>query len=376
MNAVRANEWFKPQQEELVRRDLSALHAILSYEVGVTEFETDDYRSATELFVRFNSTGRKLRRSDLSIAELAIHVPGLSTKNIRGAQSRWRDFKFTMPFLVQCLLAVHTGRFRLTDPEKFWADANPAEIEASWERTERAIAKLVDLLTGTVRWTSASLVPSFNALIPLVVVLARGPHWGVEDKRLARKWLLLASLHGYFSGSAQTQLDRVLRGIEQKPTIKQLWSTTGRRLRRLRAEDFATGRLSGPIMSLYLSMMRDRDAKDWQNGSPLDGTVVGHGAALQVHHFFPRALLHKQRGIKLTDLNTFANYTIIRASTNLDVSTEEPATYLPRLQPSKAELAKQCVPLGKELWRVNRYKDFLVQRRKLLAEQANIFLGL
>jgi hypothetical protein len=352
------------------------LNRIRGYLVGITEFETDDYKLATELFIRFNSTGRKLRRSDLSIAELAIHAPGLLSKEIRQAQTRWQEFRFTMPFLVQCLLAVHTGRFRIPDPEQFWETVKPAEIRKSWQQTERAIGKLVEFLTGTVRWTSASLIPSFNALIPLVVVLARSNNLSIEERRLARSWLLLASVHGYFSGAVETQLDKALRAIESSTTVKQLWGATRRSLRRLRAEDFETGRLSGPVMALFLSMLRDRSAKDWQNiDSPLDGTVVGHGAPLHVHHFFPRALLNKRKELKPADINTFANYTVLSASTNINVSSEEPATYLDRLSVPEAELRKQFIPLNRELWRVSRYKEFLVHRRKLLADEANKFLG-
>src|SRR5262249_39785282 len=145
-----------------------------------------------------------------------------------------------------------------------------------------------------------------------------GNNWSVQEKRLARRWLLLASVHGYFSGSVQTRLDKVLRGMQPDPSITKLWNGTKRSLRRLRADDFQTGRLSGPVMSLFLSMIRDRGARDWQNtDSPLDGTVVGHGAALHVHHFFPRALLNKRKELKRTDVNTFANYSVISASTNL-----------------------------------------------------------
>lgn len=377
LNAVRGSESFKPEHEEFVRQEMSKLRSIRDYDVGVTEFETDDYKLATELFVRFNSTGRKLKRSDLSIAELAIHVPGLASKEIRQAQNRWKDFRFTMPFLVQCLLAVHTGRFRLKDTEQFWADAKPSEVKDSWRKTERAIAKLIEFLTGTVRWTSAALIPSFNALIPLVVVLARGNSWSLEDRRLARRWLILASVHGYFSGSVQTELDKVLRAVESNASVTQLWNSTRRGLRRLRADDFQTGRLSGPIMSLFLSMIRDRGARDWQNtDSPLDGTVVGHGAALHVHHFFPTALLNKRKELTRTDINTFANYTVISANTNLDVLSEEPGTYLDRIHVPEAELEKQSVPFNHDLWRVGRYKEFLSQRRKLLAEDANRYLGL
>jgi hypothetical protein len=375
LNAIKADSDFEPQHEEHVRRDLDALRSILDYDVGVTEFESDDYALATNLFVRFNSTGRKLSKSDLWIAELATHVPGLASKEMRRAQSRWANFAFTMPFLVQCLLAVHTRRFTLRNTEQFGEEEGFADIKESWRSTERAIGKLVEFLSSTVRWHSSSLVPSFTALIPLIVILARTDSWSSSERQMARSWLLLTSLHGYFSGSAQTQLDRVLRGIEKRPTIKKLLAVTQRSLRRLRASDFETGRLSGPVMSLFLSMLRDRDARDWKNiDVRLDGTVVGHGASLQVHHFFPKALLKKQKGLTHSDINTFANYAVISANTNLNVSTEEPCTYLERLKVPQTQIKKQAIPLDPDMWRVRHYRDFLAQRRKLLAEEANAFL--
>jgi hypothetical protein len=66
LGAIRAHNEFKPEHEDAVHRDLSALQGIRNYDVGVTEFETDEYKLATELFVRFNSTGGKLLPSSLA----------------------------------------------------------------------------------------------------------------------------------------------------------------------------------------------------------------------------------------------------------------------------------------------------------------------
>jgi hypothetical protein len=70
------------------------------------------------------------------------------------------------------------------------------------------------------------------------------------------------------------------------------------------------------------------------------------------------------------------NYTIISASTNLGVSTEEPATYIERLNVSKDELRLQCVPEDPSLWRVLNYDKFCTERQKLLARTLNAYLGL
>ena len=60
---------------------------------------------------------------------------------------------------------------------------------------------------------------------------------------------------------------------------------------------------------------------------PVDVSVAGHGSALQVHHFFPRALLKKHK-VKASDIDTFANYVVIRQDTNLHAGADEPASYI------------------------------------------------
>jgi hypothetical protein len=375
LNSIKQSEYFKPEHEEAIRLDLTRLQGILDYQIGVIEWSADDYRLATDLFVRFNSTGRKLRPGDFNLAQLAIHVPGLASQGIRHAQARWPNFTFTPPFLVQSLLAVHTGRLRIKDPESFWNEEDPATVKASWKETERAFGNLVNFLTGTVRWQSSTLIPSFNALVPLLYVLAKNGAWSEDERLLARRWLLLSSVHGYFSGSVQTRIDKTLRLLGSRPSVKRLASITKGALRRLKSDDFDTARLSGPMMSLYLSMLREHDARDWKHRDiKLDGTVTGHGAQLQIHHFFPRALLRKREDLKTADVNTFANYAVISATANLDVSSEEPASYVDRLKIPEAELKKQCIPLARDLWRMPRYRDFIRERRKLLTDAANKFL--
>ncbi len=75
-------------------------------------------------------------------------------------------------------------------------------------------------------------------------------------------------------------------------------------------------------MALFTAMLSAADAKDWKAlDRRLDGSVQGKLAELQVHHFFPRALLRKH-GIEDDRINTMGNYTVICADTNLDVGTE------------------------------------------------------
>jgi len=142
---------------------------------------------------------------------------------------------------------------------------------------------------------------------------------------------------------------------------------------KIRPYHFETRRKSGATMSLYISMLRNINARDWEARTPLDGSVIGHNADLQVHHFFPQALL-KEYGYDSEDINTFANYTIVNKETNINISNKEPAQYVRELGIKKKDLQDQCIPLDRSLWTVDRYKKFLDARLKLLAKNANAFL--
>src|SRR4030095_16900439 len=152
----------------------------------------------------------------------------------------------------------------------------------------------------------------------------------------------LAGVHTYFSGASQTALDKLLRRLSRRMSVRELWNAT--HLRKLTPRDWEVSRISGPVTSLYLSMLAENDARAWcDHNFRLDGKVHGHNAELQVHHFFPRSLLRKHK--RADDvINTFANYTVLSKSSNLGVGTEEPATYMKRIRVSAAELEKQCIP--------------------------------
>lgn len=370
---IKRDESYMPEFESRIHDELLRVKQLLDYQVGVIEFETDDYRAATELFIRFNSTGTKLKKSDLFLAELAVEVPGLVASDIQRAARKYANFDFTMPFLTQCLLAVCTRRLR-TKARSAWKDFKNNEIRDAWRRTERGLGHVIRLLTGTVRWRSGSLIPSFNALIPLLFVAAENDGIDASEAALARRWLLLTGIRSHFSGSVHTEIDRLLRRLTANSSVQELCKATSSSLKKLRPNEFVGSRVSGPLMSLYVSMLAENDARDWQDHhARLDGTVMGHNAGLQVHHFFPRSLL-KRHGRGDDQINTMANYTLLSASANLCVGAEEPATYMRRIQVPEAQLTKQCIPLNRDLWHLGRYDDFLEERRQLLTTAANEFL--
>jgi hypothetical protein len=344
------------------------------YQIGVIEFEEDNYEKATQLFIRFNSTGKKLNKSDLTSAELALQVRDLVSERIKPIATKYNRYPFTMPFLIQSLAAVHKGKMQFKSPYEIWDGTNDYSIRQSWKKAEKGIDKTIEFLSGTIKWDSIQWLPSINALLPIIYILSN-TKFSSKERKIAKKWLILSTAHAYFSGSVYTTLDKILRKLSKnnRCSFSTLWKITRKELPYLEPEFFSTKRKIGAVMSLYISMIRKNKAEDWINHSELSGNVIGHNSELQIHHFFPQALL-RENGYGTDLINTFANYVIISKDTNINISNEEPYKYILKHKINKRHLRSQCIPLSKNLWRVSNYKKFLSERRKLLADSAKKFL--
>jgi hypothetical protein len=115
-------------------------------------------------------------------------------------------------------------------------------------------------------------------------------------------------------------------------------------------------------------------AKDWDSGVELSNSLLGKLSSLQMHHIFPKALLYKH-GYSVPEVNSLANFTFLTQETNLLVSDRDPAEYLgvyAAKHPGVIE--SHWIPMDRELWKVDNYREFLVARRELLAKASNDFL--
>jgi hypothetical protein len=121
-------------------------------------------------------------------------------------------------------------------------------------------------------------------------------------------------------------------------------------------------------------MTRACHAKDWGTGDELTNHLLGHLSQLQIHHFFPKALLYKH-GYRKREVNAIANFTFLTQETNLEVSKRDPAEYVPHYEERMpGAIATHWISTDPELLKLEYYHGFLADRRKRLADTANEFL--
>jgi hypothetical protein len=104
---------------------------------------------------------------------------------------------------------------------------------------------------------------------------------------------------------------------------------------------------------------------------------MGAKYALERDHIFPTAVL-KKHGYGQGDHQKYAlaqeiaNRMILTMVANREKSAAEPAVYLSRaLNDFPYSLKQQCIPEDQGLWSVDRFEEFLAERRRLIAEAMN-----
>ena len=123
---------------------------------------------------------------------------------------------------------------------------------------------------------------------------------------------------------------------------------------------------------MYLAM-RAAGAKDWHLRTKISLNTIGTALKLQYHHIIPDAQLKRaEEHYDPREINDIANFAFIGGHTNRNISDNDPK-YLTgiNLEDRKA----QCVPLDESLYSVDRYRDFLAARRKLIVEMLNNYLA-
>jgi hypothetical protein len=102
---------------------------------------------------------------------------------------------------------------------------------------------------------------------------------------------------------------------------------------------------------------------------------IGKQHVIEYHHIFPKALL-KAAHVDGPEVNEIANLAFITSATNKWLGKRPPSEYVPEIIAHRGEetLKRHFIPLDPELWKLERFRDFLAARRVLLAEAMNVYL--
>ena len=190
-------------------------------------------------------------------------------------------------------------------------------------------------------------------------------------------WYVSASIWGRFSGPTETIINQELAALRTDDPIEALRQNLIRERgdRTVGQQNFNFNRTSARFYPLLHIMSRVGGARDWGTGKTLPDHEPSTEAALELHHIFPKAFLRKN-GYSASDANNCGNYAFQTRGTNRGIGARSPSDYMPEVAAHRpGALESQWVPNDPKLWKVENYRKFLEERRRLLAEAANEFLA-
>jgi hypothetical protein len=356
---------------------LKKLRAIAHYTYVVHVLERSlSYEEVTEIFVRVNSLGAKLKSSDLALAQMTSRWPHLLGE-LEAFQEECEKGAFTIDLghLVRAIVVFATQQclFRSV------AGTPVEKLKAGWAQAREGLRFAINFLRSNAGIEDETLLssPMFLHALAAFSRVKENRLTAAEQRQLLH-WLLVANAKGRYSrGSTETLLNEDLAIIFRRGEVSALMEPVRRQFGRLDVEpgDLAGRGVGSPLFSLAYLALNAAGARDWYSGLGLSLTHQGRLHFVQWHHVIPKSLL-RERGYEPGVINEIANMAFITGQTNRRISNKEAVNYLREIveQQGDAALRSQCVPTDEGLWGTERYLDFLAFRRQALADRMNDFI--
>jgi len=370
------NGFEDPRYEKYSQR-LARLRSIRKYVYRMDVLERRlSYNEVTEIFVRVNSLGAKLRGSDLALAQITARWRN-SLKTFQAFQEKCEKlgFELDLGLFLKNLVAFATGQSRFLTV----GNLTQQELQDGWSKSCEGMEFALNFVKSNALLDSPALLSSPFILIALGAYGQRQDYQisPGESQRL-RYWTLVANAKGRYSrGSSETILDQDLATIRQgggaQDLIERLRLQVGR-LDVLPNELEGRNQRSALFKTMFLAF-RAAGAKDWRSNLAIALDHSGAQHRLQFHHIFPKAVL--KNGFTSREADDIANLAFIGGKTNRSISDKPPAEYFPQLlvKTEKESFDAQCIPTDSGLLDLGKYKEFTAQRRALVAKRLNEFLS-
>jgi len=334
-----------------------------------------------EIFIRANSGGTRLGKSDLlfSLLTSSWEKADENMEELLEKLNR-HGFAFTRDFVLKvCLTLLNQGaRYEV---EKFRKNHVREDIEGKWETISAAILDVLDFVRGKTFIQCDKAIPSYLALIPIIYARYHFPEkW--QGARDVDAFLLRSSLAGAFGGTPDQLIDDCVNKIKSVGGFDgdALFGVIREKGRSLELTEDRLWKMG--YGSEYIHLLFNL----WYRG--FNYTPAYSNNLPQVDHIFPQSLLKKvktenprsgRRDIvkyREADRNQLANCMLLTAAENgaggkWDTPPEEwfkgkPAEYL----------QQHLIPPDPGLWKLDRFEDFLSERKALIRSQfAHLLVG-
>lgn len=331
------------------------------------------YDEVTEIFVRVNSAGIKLRGSDLALAQITSKWPGcLEIFESFINEKKEENFDVDMTSLVRSLVVYATGQCKFQRV----GSLSLKSIKEAWEKTKHGLSYALNFLRNNTEIEDLGLLSSPFIIIPVSYFSSlKEENLNAQEEKDLVKWIYLSNAFSNYSGSSETTLNSELKVLRERGNIKELINLIERKNGRtkINANDLKGKKRNSPFFVMTYMAARKNNAKDWVSGMGISKGTKGKFHKIQSHHIFPKKVLQDAK-YPQSEINEIANLSFIGGRTNRRISAKKPENYFRDIidKQGKEALQNQFIPVEDEnLWKVENFEKFLKKRREKLAEAVN-----
>ncbi len=332
--------------------------------------------TVVDIFNIVNSGGTKLSKGDLALAKICASWTE-ARPEMKRKLKKWENagFYFSLEWLLRNVTSILTGEAYFSSLKDVYTQTfKNGLIEA-----EQRIDALLNLISSRLGLDHDRVLGGRGA-IPLMTryLSQKGEkHLDHIERDKLLYWYIHTFLWGRYAGSTETVLAQDLSLIKQKDGALDNLIDNLRKIRgdlTIKEQDVSGWSTGARFYPLLYMLTRVYGAKDWGSGVELSAFMLGKLSSLQMHHIFPKKVLY-DKGFDRPEVNAIANFTFQTQETNQWIGKRLPEEYFEEVEKKNpGALQSHWIPMDKDLWRVERYHDFLKERRRLIAQAANEFL--
>ncbi len=334
-----------------------------------------------EIFIRANSGGTKLGKSDLLFSLLISswedadgEMESLLEELNQGGFEYDRDF-----VLKSCLTVL--GKGARYDVGKFREGQTKEEIITNWETIATAIKAVRDFVVSKTYIRSDKALPSYLALIPLIYFRYHYPLKFAHATGL-QEYLLRSLVTGVFGGSPDNLIDKIVRNIQENQDFvpSEIFGVIRADNRNLEiTPDVIFNQYYGSrTIHLFFNL--------WYQDFDYKPALDANGP--QIDHIFPQSLLKTVKDVnpdsgkrnllhyRAEQRDQIANCMLLTAEENgFGGKCDTPPNKwfdLSRFKNKEVQLSYfklHLIPDDPELWKLENFDHFVEARKRLIEEK-------
>lgn len=247
------------------------------------------------------------------------------------------------------------------------------------------------MIIKSAGFISPKLIRSQNAINFAYIVYLKLKDLGINSvliESYVRRWLVYSILTGRYSGSPESTFDYDIKQISHKPFNNYLKEKEDGELsdafwEASLPQSLDTSVASSPYFHVFLASQVKSNDRGFLSKDVLVSDLISLRG--DIHHLFPKDYL-KKYGLDRSKYNQIANYVYMQSEINIKVGNKPPKDYFEiittQMQANNKQvsglstenelldnLKMNCVPIELIQMSIENYNDFLMLRRKLMANK-------